>query len=372
MRRRRLSRAGADRGCRAGGHRENLTTGPVSIPPRMRVLATEPLVSSDRPSATPCWRAAMRSSGSPAIRSGRGRRESDGHLARPASDHRAGAGRRTGRSRRRGQPGRRGRSTSGSPTRPRSASARADRGHPQPARRRRGLPTEPSTSSSRQSAVGYYGDRGAEAPTRSHSRARASPPRSRSTGEAAGRPEDVFDRVVIFRTRLGARQGRRPPPSNSSSPSAGVGGPIAGGNQYMAGPDRGRGRPVPLGARRPPRLGVINATASNPVTNRELSRRSAVRCTGRPSCPSRSSRWPREEASSPIRRRRARVLPRRALESSVTSSGIRSSTRPCAAPCAERAQTVRGGPVRLAAEAAVPALRRGPLPGTDARARVPH
>jgi uncharacterized protein len=134
-------------------------------------------------------------------------------------------------------------------------------------------PTMPSVFVG-QSAIGYYGDRGAQIVDEE------TPPGEGFTAdvpvdwEAAERKaEDVVDRVVIFRTGLvltkdGGLLGQLLLPFK-----LGVGGPIAGGEQFMswihiedviglflwALDDRSA-------------WGVINATAPNPVTNREFSK----------------------------------------------------------------------------------------------------
>jgi uncharacterized protein len=134
-------------------------------------------------------------------------------------------------------------------------------------------PTEPSVFVG-QSAIGYYGDRGAQILDEE------SPPGEGFTAdvpvdwEAAEREaEDAFDRVVIFRTGLVLTKNGGLLKQLLLPFKLGVGGPIAGGEQYMSWIHLEDLIGLFLWALDDHRIwGVINATAPNPVTNREFSK----------------------------------------------------------------------------------------------------
>jgi uncharacterized protein (TIGR01777 family) len=134
-------------------------------------------------------------------------------------------------------------------------------------------PTTPSVFVG-QSAIGYYGDRGAQILDEE------SPP---GEGFAAEVPvdweatereaEDVVDRVVIFRTGLVLTKHGGLLKQLLLPFKLGVGGPIAGGEQYMSWIHIEDIVGLFVWALDDHRAwGVINATAPNPVTNREFSK----------------------------------------------------------------------------------------------------
>jgi uncharacterized protein (TIGR01777 family) len=134
-------------------------------------------------------------------------------------------------------------------------------------------PTEPSVFVG-QSAIGYYGDRGAQLLDEE------SPPGDGYTAElpvdweAAERgAEDAFDRVVIFRTGLVLSKDGGLLKQLLLPFKLGVGGPIAGGEQFMSWIHIDDVVGLFLWALDDHSVwGTINATAPNPVTNRELSK----------------------------------------------------------------------------------------------------
>src|SRR4029453_12048901 len=134
-------------------------------------------------------------------------------------------------------------------------------------------PTTPSVFVG-QSAIGYYGDRGAQILDEE------SPP---GEGVAAGVPsdweaaereaEDAVDRVIIFRTGLVLTKHGGLLKQLLLPFQLGAGGPIAGGEQYMSWIHIEDLVGLFLWALDDHRVwGVINATAPNPVTNREFSK----------------------------------------------------------------------------------------------------
>jgi uncharacterized protein (TIGR01777 family) len=135
-------------------------------------------------------------------------------------------------------------------------------------------PTEPSVFVG-QSAIGYYGDRGAKI---LDEESQAGEPgfvtEVVTDWEAAERQaEEVFDRVVIFRTGLVLSKNGGLLKQLLLPFRVGVGGPIAGGEQYMSWIHIEDEVGLFLWALDDHRVwGVINATAPNPVTNREFSR----------------------------------------------------------------------------------------------------
>ena len=134
-------------------------------------------------------------------------------------------------------------------------------------------PTEPSVFVG-QSAIGYYGDRGDEAVDEE------SPPGDGFTAEipidweaAEREAEELFDRVVIFRTGLVLSKDGGLLKQLLLPFKLGVGGPIAGGDQYMSWIHIDDVVGLFLWALDDHRVwGVINGTAPNPATNRELSK----------------------------------------------------------------------------------------------------
>src|SRR5262245_8816497 len=133
--------------------------------------------------------------------------------------------------------------------------------------------TEPSVFVG-QSAIGYYGDRGDEIVDEESSPGTGFAAEIPIDWEAAeGEAEDVFDRVVIFRTGLVLSKDGGLLKQLLLPFKLGVGGPIAGGDQYMSWINLEDEVGMILWALDDHRVwGVINATAPNPATNRELSR----------------------------------------------------------------------------------------------------
>jgi len=134
-------------------------------------------------------------------------------------------------------------------------------------------PTEPSVFIG-QSAIGYYGDRGSQVLDEE------SPPGEGFTSEipvdweaAEREAEDVADRVVIFRTGLVLTKDGGLLKQLLLPFKLGVGGPIAGGEQYMSWIHLDDVVGLVLWALDDHTVwGTINATAPNPVTNREFSK----------------------------------------------------------------------------------------------------
>jgi uncharacterized protein (TIGR01777 family) len=135
-------------------------------------------------------------------------------------------------------------------------------------------PAEPSVFVG-QSAIGYYGDRGAQILDEE------SPPGEPgyltevvTDWEAAQRQaEDVADRVVIFRTGLVLTKDGGLLKQLLLPFKLGVGGPIAGGEQYMSWINLEDVVGLFLWALDVKSVwGLINATAPTPVTNREFSK----------------------------------------------------------------------------------------------------
>ena len=133
--------------------------------------------------------------------------------------------------------------------------------------------TEPSVFVG-QSAIGYYGDRGAQILDEESQPGEGFTAEVPIDWEAAERDaEGIFDRVVIFRTGLVlSKQGGLL--AQLLLPfKLGVGGPIAGGDQYMSWIHLEDLVGLFLWALDDHRVwGTINATAPNPVTNREFSK----------------------------------------------------------------------------------------------------
>jgi len=132
--------------------------------------------------------------------------------------------------------------------------------------------TEPSVFIG-QSAIGYYGDRGDETVDEE------SPPGEGFAAEvpldwetAEREAEDIFDRVVIFRTGLVLTKDGGLLKQLLLPFKLGVGGPIAGGGQYTSWIHLEDEVGLLIWALDDHSVwGVINATAPSPVTNRELS-----------------------------------------------------------------------------------------------------
>jgi uncharacterized protein (TIGR01777 family) len=134
-------------------------------------------------------------------------------------------------------------------------------------------PTEPSVFVG-QSAIGYYGDRGAQIVDEESEPGEGFTAEIPIDWEAAEREaEGVFDRVVIFRTGLVLTKDGGLIKQLLLPFKLGVGGPIAGGDQYMSWVHIEDVVGLILWALDDHRVwGVINATAPNPVTNREFSK----------------------------------------------------------------------------------------------------
>jgi uncharacterized protein len=133
--------------------------------------------------------------------------------------------------------------------------------------------TEPSVFVG-QSAIGYYGDRGDEIVDEESPPGEGFAAEVPIDWEAAEREaEDVFDRVVIFRTGLVLSKEGGLLKQLLLPFKLGVGGPIAGGGQYMSWIHIEDEVGLIIWALDDDRVwGVINATAPNPATNRELSK----------------------------------------------------------------------------------------------------
>jgi uncharacterized protein len=134
-------------------------------------------------------------------------------------------------------------------------------------------PTEPSVFIG-QSAVGYYGDRGAQILDEESQPGEGFAAEIPIDWEAAEREaEGVFDRVVIFRTGLVLTKHGGLLKQLLLPFKLGVGGPIAGGDQFMSWISLEDVVGLMLWALDTHEVwGTINATAPNPVTNREFSR----------------------------------------------------------------------------------------------------
>ena len=134
-------------------------------------------------------------------------------------------------------------------------------------------PTEPSVFVG-QSAIGYYGDRGAQIVDEGSGPGEGFAAEVPIDWEAAERQaEGIFDRVVIFRTGLVLSKNGGLLKQLLLPFKLGVGGPIAGGDQYMSWVHIEDVVGLFLWALDDHRVwGVINGTAPNPVTNRELSK----------------------------------------------------------------------------------------------------
>jgi uncharacterized protein (TIGR01777 family) len=134
-------------------------------------------------------------------------------------------------------------------------------------------PTEPSVFVG-QSAIGYYGDRGAQILDEESQPGEGFTAEVPIDWEAAEREaEDIFDRVVIFRTGLVLTKDGGLVKQLLLPFKLGVGGPIAGGEQFMSWIHIEDEVGLMLWALDDHRVwGVINATAPNPVTNREFSK----------------------------------------------------------------------------------------------------
>jgi uncharacterized protein len=134
-------------------------------------------------------------------------------------------------------------------------------------------PTTPSVFVG-QSAIGYYGDRGAQILDEESPPGEGFAAEVPVDWEAAEREaEDAVDRVVIFRTGLVLTKHGGLLKQLLLPFKLGVGGPIAGGEQYMSWIHIDDVVGLFLWALDDHRVwGVINATAPNPVTNREFSK----------------------------------------------------------------------------------------------------
>ena len=125
-----------------------------------------------------------------------------------------------------------------------------------------------------QSAIGYYGDRGARILDEE------SPPGDGFTADipidwetAERKAEGIVTRVVIFRTGLVISKRGGLLKQLLLPFKLGVGGPIAGGEQFMSWIHINDEIGLLLWALDNDRVsGIVNATAPNPVTNRELSK----------------------------------------------------------------------------------------------------
>jgi uncharacterized protein (TIGR01777 family) len=134
-------------------------------------------------------------------------------------------------------------------------------------------PTEPSVFIG-QSAIGYYGDRGAQILDEESEPGEGFTAEIPIDWEAAEREaEGLFDRVVIFRTGLVLTKHGGLLKQLLLPFKLGVGGPIAGGEQFMSWISIEDLVGLMLWALDTHQVwGIINATAPNPVTNREFSK----------------------------------------------------------------------------------------------------
>jgi uncharacterized protein (TIGR01777 family) len=178
-------------------------------------------------------------------------------------------------------------------------------------------PTEPSVFVG-QSAIGYYGDRGAQIVDEE------TPPGEGFTADvsvdwetAQRQAEDAVDRVVIFRTGLVLTKEGGLLRQLLLPFKLGVGGPIAGGEQFMSWIHIDDVVGLFLWALDDKRVwGLINATAPNPATNRELSK-ALGRALNRPAvipAPKLAVAALRGRELADVVAGGARVLPRRALD----------------------------------------------------------
>jgi uncharacterized protein len=177
--------------------------------------------------------------------------------------------------------------------------------------------TEPSVFIG-QSAVGYYGDRGDEAVDEESESGEGFAAEVPIDWEAAERQaEGIFDRVVIFRTGLVLDKDGGLLKQLLLPFKLGVGGPIAGGGQYMSWIHIEDVVGLVLWALDDHHVwGTINATAPNPATNRELSK-ALGRALNRPAfmpVPKFAVAALRGGELADAVAGGARVLPRRALE----------------------------------------------------------
>jgi len=177
--------------------------------------------------------------------------------------------------------------------------------------------TEPSVFVG-QSAIGYYGDRGDQIVDEE------TPPGDGFAAEipvdwetAQRQAEDVVDRVVIFRTGLVLTKEGGLLRQLLLPFKLGVGGPIAGGDQYMSWVHIDDVVGLLLWALDDKRVwGVINATAPNPATNREFSK-ALGRALRRPAvmpAPKFAIAALRGRELADVVAGGARILPRRALD----------------------------------------------------------
>jgi uncharacterized protein (TIGR01777 family) len=133
--------------------------------------------------------------------------------------------------------------------------------------------TEPSVFVG-QSAIGYYGDRGAQILDEESQPGEGFTAEVPVDWESAEREaEGIFDRMVIFRTGLVLSKHGGLLAQLLLPFKLGVGGPIAGGEQFMSWIHIEDVVGLFLWALDDHRVwGTINATAPNPVTNREFSK----------------------------------------------------------------------------------------------------
>ena len=178
-------------------------------------------------------------------------------------------------------------------------------------------PTEPSVFVG-QSAIGYYGDRGAQIVDEETPPGEGFAAEVPIDWEAAERQaEDVADRVVIFRTGLVLTKEGGLIKQLLIPFKLGVGGPIAGGEQYMSWIHIEDVVGLFLWALDVKTVsGVINATAPSPATNREFSK-ALGRALHRPAVfpvPKLAVAALRGGELADVVAGGARVLPRRALD----------------------------------------------------------
>src|ERR687897_1654334 len=169
-----------------------------------------------------------------------------------------------------------------------------------------------------QSAIGYYGDRGAQILDEESPPGEGFAAEVPVDWEAAEREaEDAVDRVVIFRTGLVLTKHGGLLKQLLLPFKLGVGGPIAGGEQYISWIHIEDEIGLILWALDHERVsGTVNATAPNPVTNREFSKAlgQALRRPAAFPVPKLAVAAMRGRELADAVAGGARVLPRRALD----------------------------------------------------------
>jgi hypothetical protein len=194
------------------------------------------------------------------------------------------------------------------------------------------LATKPKVMVS-QSAVGYYGDRGDEPLDESSDPGEDFGAQVCVEWErAAHEVEAAGVRLAIVRTGQVMETGGGILGELLLPFKLGLGGPLAGGNQWLPWIHLSDEVGVLTWALDTESVsGVVNGTAPNPVTIRSGRRRSDAPSTAPPCCRSPASRWRSNSVASSARSPRAgRRCCRKGPRSSATRSSTRRSTRRCA------------------------------------------